>query len=616
MAATEDIEARRRGQGVPLSVTLATSIGVLMVFAVGAVLLISWLAGRKNTLDLLNEKAISIVETIETGIRNHLDPAVAQLGFIERLIASGALHPSDQEHFADTMLGALAAAPQISAVLYYDRDLRELMAFQDPAGPVGIERADASGSDLVRRISEQIREAQAAFRGDVVYAPDSGATYVNLRQPIRLDGAYLGFLVAAVSMPELSELVTHVGDAFDATAFILLGESKVLAHPNLMSPHPDLAEDSPAVAIDRVGDMVLQDMTFGSHARGFDEAAAEGVQVAVVRVGAEDHVSFTRRIDRYGAEPWIVGAHVPASFVDTELQRLVRAGIAGLFVLLLSLAAAVLLGRHIAKPIRRLASRASQVGRLELATVPDLPRSWIRELNEQAHSFNAMLKGLRWFETYVPKKLVQRLIRSERDAPTASAERELTIMFTDIVGYTPLSERMTPSETEAFLNEHFALLATCIEGEGGTIDKFIGDAVMAFWGAPDAQPDHATRACRAARAITAAVEADNERRRQDGLPAVRVRIGIHTDRVVVGNIGATGRMNYTIVGDGVNTGQRLEALGKELDDGRDVTTLVSAATAQAADRGQIQLEPAGQFHLKGKDLPLEVFRLTSERLEA
>ncbi len=608
MAEAEKVAARRRKQGVPLSVTLATSIGVLTMIAVGTVLLISWQAGRQNTLDLLNEKSISIVETIETGIHNHLDPAAAQLAFLGRRITSGDLHPSDEELFTNTMLGALAAAPQINALLYYDRDLQELTAFQEPSGAAGIQRTDLSGSEAVRRAAAQIRQMGTAFWGDVVYRPDAGATYVNLRQPVRVDDEYLGFLVAAVSMPELSDLVTQVGDAFDSTAFVLLGESQVLAHPNLMSRHPDLAEDNPAVAIDRVGDMVLQNMTFGTHARGFEEAAAKGVQVEVIRVGGADHVTFTRRIDRYGVQPWIVGAHVPLSLVNTELQRLVRAGVAGLLVLLLSLGAAILLGRHIARPIRRLAGNASQISRLELATVPDLPGSWIRELNEQAHSFNAMLQGLRWFETYVPKKLVQRLIQSQSGAPT-STERELTVMFTDIVGYTPLSEQMTPYQTEAFLNEHFALLAACVEDQGGTIDKFIGDALMAFWGAPDAQPDHATRACRTAQAITTAIEGDNERRRQHGLPAIRLRIGIHTDRVVVGNIGAPGRMNYTIVGDGVNTGQRLEALGEELDDGSDVIVLVSAAVAHAADQRQIRFHQVGHFQLKGKDAPLEIFRL-------
>ncbi len=611
MTPTNETLARRHAPGVPLSITLATSIGLLTLIAVGTVLVISWLAGRQNTLDLLNQRSISIVETIETGIRNHLEPAVAQLEFIQRRIAAGELQLSDEETLATTMLGALAAAPQIEAVLYYDREMQELTAFQSPLG-TGTVKADRSGEELVRQAAEEMQNAAGAFWGEVVYRPDAGATYVNLRQPVRVDGEYVGFLVAAVSMPELSDLVAEVGDVFDSTAFILLGETQVLAHPNLMSPHPDLGEDSPTVVISRVGDMVLQNIAFGSHTSGFEEAADVGVQVGVVQVDGGEHVTFTRSIDRYGAEPWIVGAHVPMDRVNTELQRLFRAGMAGLLVLLLSLAAAILLGRYIARPIRRLADSASEVGRLELDAVPNLPRSWIRELNEQAQSFNTMLQGLRWFETYVPKTLVQRLIHSQGEAPAASTERELTVMFTDIFGYTPLSEQMTPHQTEAFLNEHFAMLAGCIEGEGGTIDKFIGDALMAFWGAPDAQPNHATRACRAALAIITAIERDNARRKQRGQPIVRVRIGIHTDRVVVGNIGAPGRMNYTIVGDGVNTGQRLEALGLELDDGSEIVVLVSAAVARAVDRQRITLQEVGQYQLKGKGAALEVYRLKGQ----
>ena len=285
------------------------------------------------------------------------------------------------------------------------------------------------------------------------------------------------------------------------------------------------------------------------------------------------------------------------------------AGGVGLLLLLASVVLAIVIGRLIARPIRRVAEGASQVGRLELATIGELPRSRIRELDDQASSFNAMLRGLQWFETYVPKRLVERLIERGAAGHIDSTEREVTVLFTDIVGFTAVSEQMSPRETEEFLNRHFALLSGCVEAEDGTIDKFIGDALMAFWGAPDDQPDHATRACRAAKAIKTAIEEDNGRRRQAGLPPVRVHIGIHTDDVVVGNIGAPGRMNYTIVGDGVNTGQRLESLGKELDDGGDVVVLVSAATAAAVDHRQIQLHQVGHFQVKGKDVALEVFRL-------
>jgi class 3 adenylate cyclase len=154
---------------------------------------------------------------------------------------------------------------------------------------------------------------------------------------------------------------------------------------------------------------------------------------------------------------------------------------------------------------------------------------------------------------------VTRLIRAG-DAGTIRPEaRELTVMFTDIAGFTAMSETRPAPEVADFLNEHFALLGACVEAEGGTVDKFIGDALMAFWGAPETQTDTAPRACRAALAIARAVDADNARRTAAGRPAIRIRIGLHSGPVVVGNVGWPGRINYTIVGDTVNTCQRLEA---------------------------------------------------------
>ncbi len=166
----------------------------------------------------------------------------------------------------------------------------------------------------------------------------------------------------------------------------------------------------------------------------------------------------------------------------------------------------------------------------------------------------------------------------------ASETRELTVMFTDIVHFSEISERMGAEETAAFLNRHFGLLAACIEAEDGTIDKYIGDAVMAFWGAPDRMDDHAAR--RSARRAASPRRSPPTMRaaRRKGLRPVRVRIGIHSGPAVVGNIGTPERVNYTIVGDTVNDAQRLEALGHKLDAGADVTVLMSAETARACRR--------------------------------
>src|SRR3546814_11538037 len=140
-----------------------------------------------------------------------------------------------------------------------------------------------------------------------------------------------------------------------------------------------------------------------------------------------------------------------------------------------------------------------------------------------------MLSGLRWFETYVPRSLVMRLIRLG-EGGVESEERPVTVMFTDIVGFTAASQRLTPRDTADFLNHHFALVAAAIDASGGTLDKYMGDAVMAFWGAPDDQPDHAARACRAALARMRAVVAANRARKArgrapaHGLPSSRDRV--------------------------------------------------------------------------------------------
>ena len=189
---------------------------------------------------------------------------------------------------------------------------------------------------------------------------------------------------------------------------------------------------------------------------------------------------------------------------------------------------------------------------------------------------------------------------AQGDKGLAPEERMVTVLFTDIAGFTSLAERLPAPETAAFLNEHFRLLATCVEAEEGTIDKFIGDSLMAFWGAPEAQPDHAARACRAARAMAAAIIADNRHRREQGLEPVRIRLGVHSGPAIVGNIGAPGRINYTIVGDAVNTAQRIEDIAKEhMAKEDEAIVLASEAVLQSTDASSAA-QPMGRYTLRGR----------------
>ena len=393
-----------------------------------------------------------------------------------------------------------------------------------------------------------------------------GRTYINLLMPVRADGIFRGSLIAAVSITELSRNLSRLGrehaDYVFYNAFILVERRFVLAHPLLADGFPALSDARPLPELNEFDDPVLASIWAEERAVPVDAAflGRSQVQARAVELAGSQYMFLYQHLDGFGAQPWIVGTHVPMETIAAPIDRLNRMWQYGLGVLVVALALAFLLGRAISRPARRLAEAAGHVRELDLDSASAQSYGLFRELNEAADAFNAMISGLRSFETYVPRALVQRLVRQGNEAAIRSDERDLTILFSDIVGFTRLSENLPAPDVAAFLNRHFTHLNSAVEAEGGTLDKYMGDGALAFWGAPERLPDHAERACRAALAIATAIDADNVERRRANLAPVRLRIGIHSGSVVVGNIGAPTRINYTIVGDPVNTAERLHEL--------------------------------------------------------
>jgi adenylate cyclase len=334
-----------------------------------------------------------------------------------------------------------------------------------------------------------------------------------------------------------------------------------------------------------------------------------GVILKHIQIERSHYLVVMRELTGYGPQTWYTGAWFPADEIGgASLHRLFLSGLLGVITLLLGVGAAIFLGRRIARPIAHSAKAQAQIGQLDINCIQELPPSFFRELTEQASAFNTMVGALKAFERYVPKKLVTALMQKSLTLDTLSEERELTVMFTDIAGFTSLSENLTAQEVADFLNEHFTLLGECVEKEGATIDKYIGDALMAFWGAPEVQSNAPLRACRAALDIVRSWEAYNQKRLDAGKEVIRMRIGLHSGPVVVGNIGFPGRINYTIVGDTVNTCQRLESLGKEVDAQATAIVLISDAVREGLN-GQFFSQEAGHYGVKGKAEPIPVYRL-------
>jgi class 3 adenylate cyclase len=231
--------------------------------------------------------------------------------------------------------------------------------------------------------------------------------------------------------------------------------------------------------------------------------------------------------------------------------------------------------------------------------VRPLPKTRVTELNEATAAFNAMVVAVRRFQNYVPRSLVRRLMNASADSGVAVEEREVTVMFTDMAGFTGLVERMTPGEMAGFLNDHFTLLTRAIEETGGVVDKYMGDGMLAYWGAPEHLTDHAARACAAAARITEAIRAVNETRLAADQPAIRVRIGINSGPAVVGDVGAPGRINYTIVGDTINVAARLEELGGGHYLAEVPTTVLVSESSRRAAGEAFDFEALGPHRLRG-----------------
>jgi class 3 adenylate cyclase len=270
------------------------------------------------------------------------------------------------------------------------------------------------------------------------------------------------------------------------------------------------------------------------------------------------------------------------------------------------LLASVWYSRRISHPLLALARELGRVQRLELDHQIEI-RSAVREVVVMRDAVRSLQSGLRSFRKYVPADLVAELMNLGQEARLSAEKREVTVLFTDIVDFTTLSEKNTPEALVEQLSVYFDGMTRAIIENHGTVDKYIGDAIMAFWGAPRPATDHAMRACRAAlkcRDYSRRVGADQLRNSR--LPMF-TRIGLNTGPAIIGNIGYDARLNYTAMGDTVNLGSRLESLNKVY--GTEI--LISESTWQRV-RTSFDARFIDVVAVKGKSIPVRIYELLGE----
>ncbi|MBC5765022.1 adenylate/guanylate cyclase domain-containing protein [Ramlibacter albus] len=263
--------------------------------------------------------------------------------------------------------------------------------------------------------------------------------------------------------------------------------------------------------------------------------------------------------------------------------------------------------KRIARPLELLEKQVYDVQNFKPAE-GEVVQSRIREIASLASSVNTLQGAITAFSSFVPRELVRQLIGPGHKLELGGRSQFLTVMFTDLENFSTWAEGTPAQELLKRVSAYFEVVTRCVNREMGTLDKFIGDGVMAFWGAPALLQDHAYRACVAAVRIQHEMAALNEQWMSQGLLPLKVRVGVHSDAVIVGNIGSFERMSYTVMGDGVNLASRLEGTNKEFG------TRICISHSVFREAGErLVLRKMGVVTVKGRRQDMQVYEVMGIR---
>lgn len=435
---------------------------------------------------------------------------------------------------------------------------------------------------------------------------DSGTVHWQYTKDIFKEDLYLTTLILSINMKSLKETLDSSIVHHDQKNFILYGPNHVLISPKDSSYYLNSKKRLSLRTVNQSKDHKLSSIWSKNSKTLIPPDAKHHIKEShKINIIDETTVFLYAVLDKYGSTPLFVGCYFPFSTIDQQIKRIDVYIFIGGIILIISLFFAVLIGRIYSLPIKILSKSAHAISKLEFRNINKLPRSRVKEIDDASVAFNEMSNGLKATEPYMPKKLLHKLIQVGEVNKIPSEPKEITIMFTDIISFTNLTEQLSPEETVNLLNEHFSIITKCIEEEGGTVDKFIGDAVMAFWGAPEKQDDQAERACRAAMKASQILELKNK----SGSKRISIRIGLHKGAAIVGNIGSPTRINYTITGNTVNIAQRLQESGKEFSKRKSIIIVSSDVKNSANDH--FQYKELGKKEIRGLKNKMHIYELVN-----
>ncbi|HLX80421.1 MAG TPA: adenylate/guanylate cyclase domain-containing protein [Burkholderiales bacterium] len=537
-------------------------LGAFVAASTGITLYLSGAGDLRATQVMLAQNTEYLLDSLERRIDAELEPVRAQSAWVASAFSEGRIDLRRRPQLDAFMTGLVGAMHEGGALVLIDPSGQAQRWTRDRPGTL---REDWSGRRNIMDWLERGKTLQDSSWRPPLWAQTRQAAALVYQTPLRRGGRFLGMFGQSVPVARLSSEVAAFGAEHRFTAFILYGDDFVLAHPLLAATQGGVSRANPLPSVLEVGDPVLARLQAQGAATPISMRALTRSHAVGAKIGDSSYVYVYRQIPGTGATPWNLGIYINAERGDqgAEMRRLALSLGAGLAVLALAVLAAALAGRRLSGPVEALARAAAAVREDRLEDVPVLPESRIAEFDEANRSFNQMVEGLRersiiraTLGRLLPEEVARRLLAE--GGRLEPAEAKATVLLCDIEDFTQLTDSLGPQGVIEFLNAYFAVAGDIVERHRGVITQFQGDAVLAVFNLPLADPDHGANALRAAIELVRAAD-----ERDFAGVRVRNRVGISTGQVVAGAVGSRGRLSYTVHGNAVNLASRIEALNKE-----------------------------------------------------
>ena len=433
--------------------------------------------------------------------------------------------------------------------------------------------------------------------------PDTGFPIISLRIPIFRGVEFLGCASANITVDVLSRFLDRNRASARSTTFVAdRNNGKIIAFPDRQK---GVRIENGKLKIATLADIDDPDMREAHRQRvrtGNDRFVFQSP------TNGEDLIAaFTSFPSGFG-QPWQVVTLTPIDdFVGTlkATNRLMMVIIIGLTMV--ELFFIYFAASRLSRPVENVSRQLQAIESLNFDT-PARPPSNIQEIAKLESAASLLRTSLKSFSSFVPLDVVRQLIKSGIPLTLGVEPRFLTVFFSDLENFSSHSETLAPDDLLVQISTYLEEVSSAISEEGGTVDKFIGDGVMAFWNAPVERPDHVLRACAAALRAARRMERVNDVWEAEERPRIHLRIGLNCAKVLVGNVGSSNRLSYTALGDGVNVAARLEGINKLFG-----TTICISDSIYDHAQADILARPIKRVQVKGRKTEFMIYELLALR---